>query len=1341
MSISHRIQRLRDRRRRSTQVRLGLEQMEDRTVPAQAIPVGPNLSLSAFGPNSGAHVGDSLYFLGHQSTDAPGVSEIWQVNGSATATEVSVPALAGMSIGEIANVNGSLFVTAATPLSSSTPPTSAPAVNLWKIDSSAPGGATELTSFTTPGAAYLQPLGNKVVFEYTPLTEAFPAAGGGSSLWVSDGTAAGTMQLTSFPEGSFIGLSNAPVGGGDLYFTVAGTLPAAPVLWATDGTAAGTAAVSGMAAAPSGFTASYDLTAAGDSVYAITGTGTEVQLWKATNGAATLVKSIDNSAGVLPGPVVAGPANGQVYFAVNQASGDQVWTTDGTTTTLVSQLPPSAASNSSTVDSMAVVNGAPYFSVGTPGALMTPDGKGGAVSLPLPAGVAGVWAVNAVNGRLYFMADDGVHGNELWSTDGTANGAVRLTDINPGSGSSDPLGPESAGGALYVAASGGLPSDSTTWTGEQLWKLPDASTPAGAAATTTLSPSATTVGIGGQVTLTATVTAANPGQPAPTGQVVFRDGDVIYGSAPLVNGTATLAATIVVTGPHAIQAVYTGDGTFDESISSNVTVTAGRAATTVALTSSDAAASPGESVNFTATVSTAVNVPTLPGGSVSFFDGSKFLGTGFLNGGVASYQTSSLSAGQHSITAVYGGDANYSPGSSAALAQSVGAKITVGLTANKTNTNLGQAIMLSAHVATADGSSLPAGSTVIFRDAATPLGSVTVDGNGNATLTVSTLGVGSHSLSAALFNGGAEFDSPAVAVNVKVASTTMALRSTDQTAIVGEILTLTATISTPGSGGPAATGTVTFTDGGKTLGTASVANGRAALRLANLALGMHPITANYAGDTNYTGSSASLTQTVTPATVATKITAGASDTTAVVGEQISLTADVTPMAGTAKPIGSVLFMDGKTQLGAVKIDPNGHALLLTSSLGMGNHSITASFGGAGIFTGSISTPINVTVRLGTTAKLTASSGTISAGQAVTLSATINPAKRGGVQPSGGVTFYDGTKALGTASVQNGVATFTTSALTTTGVHRVTAVYAGSSLFNSAGTNTVYLNVRASSTTTTLLPPALPAAGTGIVTLVANVAGTGSPTGKVTFSDGNTTLGTAVVTNGKATLQVPRLTAGSHYLRAVFNGIGIYGGSSSSVVHYTIQGATSTTLLATPAAFGQTTNLKATVAVLSPGLGKANGDVRFMDGTTVLGTVHVHDGVASLGVKLATGLHHLTAVYLGTSDFATSKTGAMSYSVSKAAPSLSLRATPTTPKAGNNVTVHLDLGPATPGAAGPTGAVLLSDGAAIIGSITLGHGAIEWHTTKLAKGPHTLKVTYAGDGNYLAASTTVTLTIA
>ncbi|MDA9176184.1 hypothetical protein N9O95_03760 [Alphaproteobacteria bacterium] len=43
------------------------------------------------------------------------------------------------------------------------------------------------------------------------------------------------------------------------------------------------------------------------------------------------------------------------------------------------------------------------------------------------------------NGKLYFSADDGINGEELWVTDGTSSGTVMLEDINVGSGSSTPI--------------------------------------------------------------------------------------------------------------------------------------------------------------------------------------------------------------------------------------------------------------------------------------------------------------------------------------------------------------------------------------------------------------------------------------------------------------------------------------------------------------------------------------------------------------------------------------------------------------------------------------------------------------------------------------------------------------------------------------------------------------------------------------------------------------------------------------------------------------------------------------------------------------------------------------
>lgn len=92
--------------------------------------------------------------------------------------------------------------------------------------------------------------------------------------------------------------------------------------------------------------------------------------------------------------------------------------------------------------------------------------------------------------------------------------------------------------------------------------------------------------------------------------------------------------------------------------------------TTTVLTSSSPSANLNASVTFTATVAptSGSGVPT---GTVTFFDGSTQLGAGTLSAGVATYSTSSLTAGAHSITAQYGGDTDDAPSTSSTLTQTV----------------------------------------------------------------------------------------------------------------------------------------------------------------------------------------------------------------------------------------------------------------------------------------------------------------------------------------------------------------------------------------------------------------------------------------------------------------------------------------------------------------------------------------------------------------------------------------------------------------------------------------------------------------------------------------------
>jgi hypothetical protein len=86
------------------------------------------------------------------------------------------------------------------------------------------------------------------------------------------------------------------------------------------------------------------------------------------------------------------------------------------------------------------------------------------------------------------------------------------------------------------------------------------------------------------------------------------------------------------------------------------------------LTSSANPAITNTPLTFTATVTGAGTTPT---GTVSFYDGTKLLGTSTLVAGVATLTLSTLTHGTHSITAVYNGDATYTGGTSKALSQSV----------------------------------------------------------------------------------------------------------------------------------------------------------------------------------------------------------------------------------------------------------------------------------------------------------------------------------------------------------------------------------------------------------------------------------------------------------------------------------------------------------------------------------------------------------------------------------------------------------------------------------------------------------------------------------------------
>ena len=186
-----------------------------------------------------------------------------------------------------------------------------------------------------------------------------------------------------------------------------------------------------------------------------------------------------------------------------------------------------------------------------------------------------------------------------------------------------------------------------------------------AATSTTLGSSVNPSVFGQTVLFTATVTS---GAGTPTGSVTFMDGTTPLGTSSLSGGTATLLTTTLSVASHSITATYNSGPGFGVSTSNTVTQVVNKASTTTTLGSSSNPSAFGLPVQFTATVTSAGATPT---GTVTFKDGVSTLGTGTLASGTATFTTSTLSLGNHTITAVYGGDTNFTTSTSSALTQSV----------------------------------------------------------------------------------------------------------------------------------------------------------------------------------------------------------------------------------------------------------------------------------------------------------------------------------------------------------------------------------------------------------------------------------------------------------------------------------------------------------------------------------------------------------------------------------------------------------------------------------------------------------------------------------------------
>jgi hypothetical protein len=535
---------------------------------------------------------------------------------------------------------------------------------------------------------------------------------------------------------------------------------------------------------------------------------------------------------------------------------------------------------------------------------------------------------------------------------------------------------------------------------------------------------------GQAVTLTATVAAdpATGSSAVPTGSVQFFDAisgaPVALGTATLSGGVATLPATAaLIVGTHPISATYTPDTT---NFAASSAVTLPQQVTPALLTVTAAnqsrvfgAADPA----FTYAISGFVNGDT----QASVVSGTATLTASDTSTSAAgstfpiTFATQALAAANYTFTYVPG-TLTISGGATQTITFTLASPVTYGVAPISLNGTASSGLAVSY---TVTGPATVSGSTLTITGAGTVTVTAHQPGDANyaaAADVAQTIVVNPALLTVTANNASRVFG----AADPVFAATISGYVNGDTSSVVSGAPSFTST-DTPTS--PVSPPTYSIVPAQGTLGAA-----------------------------NYTFSFANGTLTIVGGATA-SIALTSSPSTSTFGQSVTFTATVSAATGT--PSGSVSFYDQGVLIGSGVL-VNGVATLTTSTLAVGTHPITAIYGGDATFAPVTSAVLNQVVGAAAVGMALVSSLNPSAsGQAVTFTATLSSASANALAPhqhaalgadgaatlvasalpTGAVNFFDNGVAIGSGTLNAGVATLTTSALAV-GAHPITATYAG-----------------------------------------------------------------------------------------------------------------------------------------------------------------------------------------------------------------------------------------------------------------------------------------------------------